>query len=105
MHINLINTNICLSTDGHTSIYAILSAVFPGERTFGEAMWEYCDIDPDFKNSGYEEVRGSTWLGNKFNTDGKGLRVEILKHRILFSEIWLSSFFLGMPLNYVFFIQ
>ena len=76
MHINFIYINVCLSIDGH--FYAILSADFPGERTFGEARWEYCDIDPGFKNTEYEEVSGSTWLGNKSNTAGKGLRIEIL---------------------------
>jgi len=45
MYINFIYINIFLYIDGH--IYAIISVVFPGEMAFGEARWEYCDIDPD----------------------------------------------------------
>ena len=91
MHINFIYVNKFVSIDGH--IYAILSADFLGERTFWEARWEYCVIDPDFKNTEYEEVSGYTWLGNKSNTDGKGLWIEILKYRIVFSENWMNSLF------------
>jgi hypothetical protein len=91
MYINFIYINICLYIDGY--FYAILSVVFPGERIFGEARWEYCDIDPDLKKHG---IWGSKWIDlarDKSNTNGKRMRIEILKHRILFSELWLSSLF------------